>query len=89
MLPELLLANLYFSKWHFSKMSGRDFIGVRVLFFQKNVGFKYGRTTHKEFLEETLTKRNYMDVKTGVKHFTNPGNHENPCFLYFVKTLFN
>ena len=59
------------------------------VFFQKNAGFKYGRTTHKELLEETLTKRNYMDVKTGVKHFTNPGNHENPCFLYFVKTLFN
>ena len=72
-------------------MSGRDFIGVRVLFFfQKKCGFfKYGRTTHKELLEETSTKRNYMDVKTGVKHFTNPVNHEKQCFLYFAKTIFN
>lgn len=82
--------NLYFSKWHFSKMSGRDFIGVRVLFFfKKNVGFSN--------MEEQLTKSSWrkprqkgiMDVKTGVKHFTNPVNHEKQCFLYFAKTIFN
>tara|TARA_B100000780_G_C20917273_1_gene365315 strand:- start:117 stop:350 length:234 start_codon:yes stop_codon:yes gene_type:complete len=60
-----------------------------VFFFKKNVGFSN--------MEEQLTKSSWrkprqkgiMDVKTGVKHFTNPVNHEKQCFLYFAKTIFN
>ena len=53
-------------------------LGVMFSFAQK-MGAKYRRSTIEGLLEGARTKREVIEVKIGVKHFTNPGTNERPA----------